>query len=105
MASRIKARGCWVRALAHPTRTPSLSLHVNTVADRRSKPYTHLAINLAVETLHLSSIRNPTPPLKPRPPHPHLNPPTTTPSTCAADHVALIKDHKRWRRADVPLSS
>ncbi|MGL4684989.1 MAG: hypothetical protein ACRCV4_18395, partial [Hafnia alvei] len=26
MASRIKARGCWVRALAHPTRTPSLSL-------------------------------------------------------------------------------
>ena len=23
MASRINARGCWVRALAHPTRTPS----------------------------------------------------------------------------------
>ena len=23
MASRIKARGCWVRALAHPTRSPT----------------------------------------------------------------------------------
>jgi len=40
MALRIKERGLRVGALAHPYRTPSLSLHVNTVADRRSKLYT-----------------------------------------------------------------
>ena len=39
MASRIKERGLRVGALAHPYRTPSLSLYVNTDADRRSQPY------------------------------------------------------------------
>ena len=40
MALRIKERGLRVGALAHPYRTPSLSLYVNTDADRRSKHYT-----------------------------------------------------------------
>ena len=43
MASRIKARGLKGRALAPLIGRLLRSLYVNTVADRRTKPYTAIA--------------------------------------------------------------
>ena len=59
MAMRITERGVRVGALAHPYRTPSLSLYVNTDADTRAKPYT--VSSQMIGGRNLTSIQHTTP--------------------------------------------
>ena len=58
MVYRIKARGLKGRALAPLIGRLPRMLHGNTTASRRTKPYTHSAINLVVETLHRNDLTN-----------------------------------------------